>query len=99
MTATAKIKLSPYHGFICPGSEISNPDVDSGYQPALVREIARVGTKGGTITADAEGLRDLAEFAEALANAESQGENHSGARSLGRLAERCLAEARRLEAS
>jgi hypothetical protein len=89
---TRAVKITPYQAHIANGSDISNPKADSGYQPALTRELARVGTKGGTIHLDAEGLRDLAEFCDALSNAEGQGGNPSGARSLASLAARCRTE-------
>ena len=96
---TAKIKLTSYQAFIASGSTISDPTTDSGYQPALVRELARIVPGGGTVTLDAEGFRDLAEFANDLAGAEAQSPNPSGARSLYGLAEKCSTLARKLEAS
>jgi hypothetical protein len=91
--STARIKISAYVGFIASGSDISNPEADpaSGYDDGLVRELARVGTRGGTVTLTSAGLRDLAEFCDALAVAEAQGGNPSGARALDGLGSRCLA--------
>jgi hypothetical protein len=92
MPTTTQIRLTPYQAFIANGSDISNPNANSGYQPALTRELARVGTKGGVVHLNAEGLQDLADFADALSNAEAQGGNPSGARSLANLAARCRTE-------
>lgn len=96
---TAKIKISEFVGFEASGSDISNPDAKDGYQPALARELARVGTDGGTIELDAEGFRDLAEWADAMVAPNAQSGNPSGARAMATLCERCLEQAKLLEAS
>lgn len=96
--STARLKISSYIAGEASGSGISDPDANSGYQPALVAELARVGAHGGTINIDADGLRDLAEWCDALSAATSQGGNPSGARSLSNMGERCLALARELDA-
>ena len=94
---TAKLKISPYVGFEASGSGISNPEADSGYDERLVLELERVGTRGGVIEVDAVGLRDLAEWCDALSAAATQGGNPSGGRALERLAEKALGMARELE--
>lgn len=94
---TGKIKISEYVAFIASGSDISNPDAKDGYQPALARELHRVGPKGGTITVDAEGAADLAEWAHDLSIAVAQEPNPSGARSLYGLSERARTVAHQLK--
>jgi hypothetical protein len=95
--STGKIKLTDFQAFVASGSDISNPTVDSGYQPALVAELARIVPKGGTITVDAEGAADLAEFANDLSGAIAQEPNPSGARSMAKLSERAYELARELK--
>lgn len=99
MRPVGKLPITAYQAGEASGSDISNPRVDSGYQPALVAELARIGSGGGAISVDAEGARDLAEWAGDLSDAVAQAPNLSGARSLSGLADRALALARRLEAS
>lgn len=94
---TAKIKLTPFQALIASGSGISDPSIDSGYQLALVQEVHRVMPSGGTISADAEGLRDLAEWAGDLGGAVAQEPNPAGAASLYKLSQRAYDLARELE--
>jgi hypothetical protein len=91
---TAKIKLTPFQAYIADGSDISRPDIDSGYQRALACELHRIGPNGGTIELDAAGFDDLGEFASDLANAVAQDPNPSGAQSLEALSRVCAAQAR-----
>lgn len=98
MSTYSQIKLTPFQAFIASGSDISNPDAhDSGYQHALAMELDRIGPGGGKVTLDAEGFRDLGEFARSLANAVADESNSSGARSLATLSECCYRQARILE--
>lgn len=94
---TGKLKITAFQAYIADGSDISSPDVDSGYQHELALELHRIGTRGGTITVDAEGAADLAEFANDLANAVAQEPNPSGARSLYSLNEKADRLARELK--
>lgn len=95
---TAKIKITEFVAFEASGSDISNPKADSGYQPALVRELARaVRQDGCTVELDAEGFRDLAEWADAMVAPNAQGGNPSGARAMAVLSDRCLEQAKALE--
>lgn len=99
-TRKAKIRISKYIGFEASSSAISEPNVDvyeGGYDRALVAEMHRVGTGGGMIEVDANGLRDLAEWLDAMENSAGQGGNPSGARACRRLAEKALDLARELE--
>lgn len=83
---TTRLRISDYVAGEASGSGISDPRANSGYQPALVAELARICPYGGTITVDAQGLRDLAEWADCLSGAARQGGNPSGGRSLTNLA-------------
>jgi hypothetical protein len=95
---TGKIKLTDYQSFIASGSGISDPKANSGYQPALVAELARIVPDGGTIEVDADGAADLAEWANDLSGAVAQEPNPAGARSLFALHRKAYDLARELRA-
>ena len=82
MTQTREISLTDYQAFVASSSGISDPSTNSGYEPALVAELARIVPYGGTIRVTADGAADLAEWAGDLAGAIAQEPNPSGARSL-----------------
>lgn len=98
MTITGKLQLTDFQSYVASGSGISDPKANHGYQPALVAELARIVPKGGTITVDAEGATDLAEFATDLSGALAQEPNPSGARSMAQLSDRAYELARQLKA-
>jgi len=91
VAAAAALRITPYQAFELSGSDISDPDSDSGYDPLIGAEYKRTGGSG-TYRLTAPALRDLAEWCDALTISASQGGNPSGARSLANLA----AEARKL---
>lgn len=92
-----KVRISRFVAFEASGSEIVNERTDyGGYDRRLGSELARVGTRGGTIEVGRDGLLDLAEWCDALEIANSQSENYSGARALANLAEKCRALASEL---
>jgi len=96
---TGKLTLTAFQSFVASGSDISNPTVDSGYQRKLVQELARIVPDAGTIIVDAEGAKDLAEFAWDLSVAVGQEPNPSGARSLAKLNDEATNLAKKLELS
>ena len=83
-TPTLPISITPTITFLASGSDISNPDAESGYDKGLVAELARVGcgSKGyRKINLTAQGHRDFAEWLEAMEGATAQGDGPAIARS------------------
>lgn len=89
MTGTTPVKISRFVAFEASGSAISQPGSDSGYSPDLERELARVGTDGGTVYLDRDALLDLAEWADCMIAPNAQSGNPSGARAMEGLRDRC----------
>jgi hypothetical protein len=85
----AKVKISRFIAFLASGSDISRPGSDSGYDEGLAIELDRIGTKGGVVDLTPLGLRDLAEWLDAIGMALGYDGNTSGARACAKLAEVC----------
>jgi len=82
--ATLPISITPTITFLASGSDISNPDAESGYDKGLVAELARVGCGGKgyrKIHLTAQGHRDFAEWLEAMEGATAQSDGPAVARS------------------
>lgn len=92
---TAGFKITRFIASEAEGSDISSPGSGSGYSELLERELARLGTRGGTLQLDAEALRDLAEFLDTMVYANE--DYPSRAASCRLHAERALALAQKLE--
>lgn len=74
-------RISPFIATEANGSDISNPDVSSGYEIGLSKELARVGCGGGVLSLNAAGLNDLAEWLDTMEISLGQEGNGAGARS------------------
>jgi hypothetical protein len=102
IVAKLPFKITRFIAGEASGSDISNPNVDSGYSPQLVGELHRVGSGGGTVYLTALSLEDLAEWLDAMTIGNSEGggldggPNYAGARSCARTAEKARTYASRL---
>jgi hypothetical protein len=94
--ATKPIKITRFIAVEASGSEISDPTKDSGYNPSLAAELARIGTGGGTVYLAAPALDDLAEWLDAITPGHTQSGNHAGARACAKTAGKAQLYARLL---
>jgi hypothetical protein len=99
---TKPFKITRFIAVEASGSDISNPNTDSGYSPLLAGELHRVGSGGGTVYLTAPALEDLAEWLDAITIGLSEGgglnggPNYAGTRSSTNTAEKARLYARLL---